>query len=116
MRILMAAALMVFFAQGAWAQTTYICTHEGSERIIEVVYLGETTVPCEVRYTRDGVTEVLWRARFEEGFCDVRAAGFVERQQGWGWECVKREVDPLEPAALDTPEVLEPDPENEPEL
>jgi hypothetical protein len=90
MRIFIFSILFaICFCQMALADTTYVCTQGDMERKIEVVYLGEGTVPCEVRYTKNGNTEVLWSAQAEEGYCDAKAAEFVEKQRGWGWECVE---------------------------
>ena len=67
-------------------QTTQ-CTSGDSVRLIEVVYPEGGELPCEVRYTRDGEQQVLWRARNEVGYCAQKAAEFIERQRGWGYQC-----------------------------
>lgn len=87
MKIFVGVLFVICFSQVAFANTTYVCSQGEGERRIEVVYLGTGTAPCEVRYTKDGMTEVLWSARAEEGYCDARAAEFVEKQRGWGWVC-----------------------------
>lgn len=89
MRIFIAVLFTIYFSQLAFAQPTYVCTQGGMERTIEVVYLEADAVPCEVRYTKNGDTRVLWSAQAEEGYCEAKAAEFVEKQQGWGWECIK---------------------------
>lgn len=94
----------ICFGQVAFADTTYICTRGDMERRIEVVYLGADTVPCEVRYTKTGTAEVLWIAQAEEGYCETRAAEFVEKQRGWGWECVESAADMSASSAPDMPE------------
>lgn len=104
MRIFIGMLFTLCFSQVALANTTYVCTHGDMERRIEVVSLSTATVPCEVRYTKSGNTEVLWSAQAEEGYCDARAAEFVEKQQGWGWECSKSGTEMSEPAASDIPE------------
>jgi hypothetical protein len=44
-----------------------------------------------VHYYKDtempGERQVLWRAQSEEGYCEARAAEFVERLRGMGWTC-----------------------------
>lgn len=71
----------------------YECRHDRDLRTIEVVYLQrESAVPCEVRYTKDEmgkekVSETLWKANYEAGYCESEAASFVEKQEGWGWSC-----------------------------
>ena len=88
MKTFLSALFTLAFSQLALADTTYVCTHGDSERVIEVVYLSSSgTAPCEVRYTKNGVTEVLWSAQAEEGYCDVKGEAFVEKQRGWGWDC-----------------------------
>lgn len=109
MRILLGILFTICFCSMAFADTSYLCTRGGMERTIEVVYLGAGTVPCEVRYTKDGTTEVLWSARFEAGYCDEKAADFVEKQQQWGWDCVVNTAELSEPVVPDGPEALESD-------
>ena len=29
----------------------------------------------------------MWSATNAAGYCEEKAAAFVEKQQGWGWEC-----------------------------
>jgi hypothetical protein len=94
MRTFIISMLFTLFAGSmALANTTYVCTHGDAERRIEVAYPEAGKVPCEVRYTKNGATEVLWNAHAEEGYCEARAAEFVEKQRGWGWECVESGVD-----------------------
>jgi len=106
MKILMAMLFTVCFSQIALADTTYVCTQGGMERKIEVVSLGAGKVPCEVRYTKNGTTEVLWNAQAEEGYCEAKAAEFVEKQRGWGWDCVEMGAEISEPSAPLVPEEL----------
>lgn len=104
MRILIGILFTICFSQMAFAGTATICTQGGMERKIEVVYLGADTVPCEVRYTKFGDTQVLWNAQAEEGYCEAKAAEFVEKLRGWGWECVESAPVVSEPAAPLVPE------------
>lgn len=97
MKIFITILFTICFSQVALADTTYVCNQGDMERRIEVVYLSTGTVPCEVRYTKNGNTEMLWSAQTEEGYCDARAVDFVEKQRGWGWECSEIEVDRGEP-------------------
>lgn len=81
---------------------SYICTHEHNTRIIDVIYLQrESSVPCEVRYTKKGSVEseeTLWNATYTTGFCEDKAEGFMKQQQDWGWSCKKEE--PARPVQL----------------
>lgn len=64
------------------------CQLGDAVRIIEVAYPQGTEVPCEVHYTKDGQSSVLWRASNEAGYCEQKAAEFAEKQRSWGWQCV----------------------------
>jgi hypothetical protein len=66
----------------------YSCTLDGVERVIEVVYptAGEK-LPCEVHYTKEGETQVLWTYTNEVDKCEVQAESFVQKQTTWGWRC-----------------------------
>lgn len=104
MRIFIGFLFMLCFSQVAFAEPAYVCTQGNMERRIEVVPLGTAKVPCEVRYTKNGNTEVVWNAQVEEGYCEARAVEFVEKQRGWGWECVESGAKMSEPAPSDMPE------------
>jgi hypothetical protein len=105
MRIMIISILATICFSGiALADTTYVCTNSGMERKVEVVYLSAEKVPCEVRYTKNGNTDVLWSAQAEEGYCEAKAAELVEKLRGWGWECAESTVDQTEPAASEVPE------------
>ncbi|MDX1678647.1 hypothetical protein [Arsukibacterium sp.] len=64
------------------------CQLGDTVRIIKVVYPQGGLLPCEVHYTKNGTTSVLWQASNEAGYCEQRAADFIEKQRGWGFECV----------------------------
>lgn len=66
---------------------TTICVHDNQTRMIEIVYAGDNNVPCEVQYTKAEGTKTLWSAENKAGFCENKAAAFVEKQIGWGWSC-----------------------------
>lgn len=68
-------------------QSTH-CQLGDAVRVIEVVYPQGGELPCEVRYSKDGATSVLWQADNEAGYCEQQAAAFIEKQRGWGFECV----------------------------
>lgn len=68
-------------------QSTH-CQLGESVRVIAVVYPQGGELPCEVQYTKDGATSVLWQASSDAGYCEQQAADFVEKQRGWGFECV----------------------------
>ena len=69
---------------------SFTCKHQKEERKIDVVYLQrESSLPCEVKYTKGGVEETLWNANYTKGYCEQKAEEFVKKQQNWGWNCNK---------------------------
>lgn len=68
---------------------TYVCTHGDKVRTIRVVYYAEGPKACEVTYEKSTGTQSLWSAISDEAYCEDRAAEFVVKQEGWGWECSK---------------------------
>ena len=66
---------------------TTMCVHGNQTRMIEVVYAGENSVPCSVEYTKAEGTKTLWSAQNKAGYCENKAAEFVQKQIGWGWSC-----------------------------
>jgi len=75
-------------AGNAVADETYICTHGDQERIITIVYQDQAAkVPCEVQYQKGEVTETLWNAQNQVGYCEEKVKAFLEKQRGWGWDC-----------------------------
>ena len=87
MKKLLLLALCALPAQAVENQAMH-CQRADAVRIIEVVYPQGTALPCEVHYTKDGQTSVLWRASNEAGYCEQKAADFTQRQRDWGWQCV----------------------------
>ena len=84
---------MLLFSPLLQAQeaTGYQCVLDEVTRRVEVFYETGSTVPCEVQYFKDtempGERQILWRAQSEEGYCEARAAEFVEQLRGTGWTC-----------------------------
>lgn len=87
-----AVALLIISPLAASQDSTgYQCALDEVTRRVEIYYETGSTVPCEVQYFKDtempGEREVLWRAQNEEGYCEARAAEFVEKLRGMGWTC-----------------------------
>lgn len=82
--VMMILPLSALAAEG---QATH-CQRADAVRIIEVVYPQGTELPCQVTYSKQGQTKVLWRASNEAGYCEQKAAEFAEKQRSWGWRCV----------------------------
>lgn len=94
--IQIAAVLLGFITLNAMSAETQSTTcHFGKNtRLIEVAYPEGTETPCEVRYTKNGQTSVLWRAQAELGYCEEKAAAFIEKQENWGWQCEQKQSTP----------------------
>lgn len=73
---------------------TFECQFQEKARTISVVYPEQTPTPCEVQYTKDGNTEVLWQANNTEGYCEEKARAFVAKHEGWGWQCASQHITP----------------------
>ena len=72
------------------ADEAYACQHNGLQRTIKVSYENsDSQSPCKVVYEKDSGTQILWSSENEAGYCEAKAASFVERQRGWGWNCTK---------------------------
>ncbi len=99
--LLLGSVCMIFFVTTASAMT-YVCTKDGKERLITVVYdIQGSNVPCEVTYQKeDESLQGLWRAQNTEGYCEGKAAEFAQKQESWGWQCEMVEDVPA-PAAED---------------
>ena len=76
-------------AQGA---NNFQCSMGELTRRVEIFYETGVTVPCEVHYYKDnempGERQVLWRAANEAGYCEAKAAEFIEKLEGMGWNCM----------------------------
>lgn len=77
--------------QSTSAEDAYFCTFGPHERVLSLVYpKAEQSLPCEVHYEREGVTEVLWRSEHTQGFCRTKIDDFLQKQRGVGWRCAKQ--------------------------
>lgn len=70
----------------------YLCELQGLVRRVEVDYEStDASVPCSVNYFKDteapGEVNTLWNATNIEGYCEEKAAGFIEKLKSWGWSC-----------------------------
>lgn len=100
------------------------CQFGEKQRIIEIVYPEMTVTPCEVRYIKNGNTQVLWSANAELGYCESKADAFIEKQRGWGWQCdavqtdevEETEATEVEAVETDEPEAIESSEETEEEV
>jgi hypothetical protein len=87
------AVVLVWLPAALLAQDSgnYQCSLDEVTRRVEILYETGVRVPCEVHYYKDtempGERQVLWRATNEEGYCEAKAAEFVEKLEGMGWTC-----------------------------
>ena len=93
---LMMALIVLLLSSAAFANERFVCTQGDQQRVIEVVYLSDGAVPCEVRYDKGMGAEVLWSAQNSEGYCESHAKEFVQKQEGWGWTCTRYQDDKME--------------------
>ncbi len=78
--------LLVGAAGFASADETTVCSAHGSERTITV---SSDAKGCQVNYTKGTETKTLWQSPHAE-YCTARAAEFIEKQKGWGYECTAK--------------------------
>jgi hypothetical protein len=102
------ATLTLIVTSAVNANETYACLFGGNERTVRVSYANaDSKVPCQVIYEKESGSQVLWDAQNEEGYCEMKAAEFVEKQRGWGWDCAKMEaaaeVTPIPASTVTTP-------------
>lgn len=71
---------------------SFECKLDQLSRTIKVSYPEQTPVPCQVEYTKEGETEVLWTASSTEGYCETRAREFVTKHESWGWMCESQHI------------------------
>ncbi len=64
-----------------------VCSHGNQTRVIEVVYTEGTETPCEVHYSKEEGMTIPWSANNLVGFCEEKAATFIDKQEAWGWAC-----------------------------
>ena len=86
------------------------CEHNGMVREVQVEYLGDGKVPCNVIYDKptEGIeTKVLWFADKQEGYCEEKAQEFVNKLESWGWACTPIEAAPVVEAPVEEPPVEE---------
>jgi len=111
-KILITVVISLFpaflFAQD---QGSYQCAIGEVMRRVEILYETGVTVPCEVHYYKDtempGERQVLWRAANEEGYCEARAAEFIDKLRGMGWTCLAAGAED-EPGETDDTDALAP--------
>lgn len=88
-RFIITSVVTSLFSTAAFAQndSAVTCTLNGSTRVISINYPTSSITPCNVNYQKNGTSQTLWQAQNTEGYCEERAAEFIEKQRSWGWKC-----------------------------
>lgn len=77
-------------ASGVFADS-WTCTQAELTRQVLTFYPNEPArLPCKVFYskpTEKVIPRALWKARYDEDFCERKAAEFVNQLEAWGWRC-----------------------------
>ena len=83
---------LLFVSSPLLAGDVYVCKQGSQERHIGITYANEgLAVPCQVNYIKeDGMSQGLWDAQNEEGYCERKADEFAEKLRGFGWDCTKQ--------------------------
>ncbi|MCG7895347.1 MAG: hypothetical protein JAZ12_12920 [Candidatus Thiodiazotropha taylori] len=70
---------------------SWSCDYEHLTRSVVILYPNEPSrLPCKVYYAKpqeNVIPRTLWEARNEEGYCQRKAEGFIEKLESWGWQC-----------------------------
>lgn len=78
-------------ASPAGATESWTCVQAGLVREVTIYYPNAPApLPCEVFYTKrseNGLPQALWSASNEHGYCARKAAAFVDKLTGLGWQC-----------------------------
>ena len=107
LHLLVAATMLLPLSVNANA---WKCEHNGMVREVQVEYLSDGKVPCNVIYDKptEGIeTKVLWFADKQEGYCEEKAQEFVNKLESWGWTCVPFEATPVVEPPVEEPPVDE---------
>lgn len=70
---------------------TAVCRNGDVERKVMLVYSNDSKLPCEVQYDKvteePGNSRTLWSAQSTEGYCEEKMQMFVDKLQGFGFDC-----------------------------
>ena len=75
-----------------------VCSNQDKRRIVTLDYeKGGMRLPCQVIYEKPtelpGFSKKMWYAEHTEGYCEKKMDEFLDKLEGWGWECSKRGQD-----------------------
>lgn len=66
------------------------CSKDAEVRTLSVHYDSDAETPCAVHYTKRGSEQLLWSAKTQIGYCEAKAASFIEQLVTKGWHCQRR--------------------------
>ena len=82
----------LLFSSPANANEIYVCKISNLVRTISIEYENsDSKLPCRVMYDKGSGPMTKWVSHHQEGYCEEKAAAFVEKQRGWGWHCDKQQ-------------------------
>jgi len=86
------------------ADRVAICTNHAKKRIITLDYLVDgSQLPCQVVYEKPtekpGYRKILWRAKNSAGYCERKMDAFIQKLDGYGWQCAYEKQDEM-PSSL----------------
>ncbi len=89
--IILAACLTSPLFAVETTSTMVECSKSSVVRKIEVTRTNNgTSESCEVIYhkpSEGAQSNTIWSADLQKGYCDEKAAGFVQKQESWGFAC-----------------------------
>ncbi len=89
-RLFLLSFCITSFPLMAFSAEVTVCKNGEIERRVEVVSTSsEKSVPCEVKYFKEGDDsgKVLWSAQNEADYCKKKAKEFTEKLVSLGWQC-----------------------------
>ena len=104
-RLLILAGALAFSGFAAAQAPSYECVNGASTRRVEVAFPAAGETRCEVRYYKDGASQVLWSADVESAYCETKARDFIAKLQDAGWSCSNADAASV-PEARDDTDVL----------
>ena len=90
-RLMLTLCILLSFSSMALDNQQYRCELNDHIRRVVVIYQHpQNPVPGEVKYFKDtegGTEKTLWQAQATAGYCEKKTEEFIEKLQGWDWQC-----------------------------
>lgn len=65
-----------------------VCKFGDQVRTITLIYNDEASEKiCQVDYEKSTGVQTLWTAITDKDYCLEKAEAFIQKQEGWGWNC-----------------------------